>query len=116
MKDTKLFEQMIEASKTNRKGLIRLKNALVTLQQFELSVFFRDIETKCFPETEEVKNAKDEARKLNTLFRMVGLNISDDNCYLINETLKKHQKLKGKFSIEDAVKLQVKRDEIFEIS
>jgi hypothetical protein len=55
-----LFKQLIEAAKKNRKGLIRLKNAAVTLHEFELASQLRELETKNFPETEEIKYTKAE--------------------------------------------------------
>jgi hypothetical protein len=109
----KLFEQLIEAAKKNRKGFNRLKNAVVTCQQFELASQLRDIEKEAFPETEEVKLAKEQAKKLNLAFRMVELNISEDVCWLIAATLKMHNEKQGEFSIHDAVKLMLKKEELF---
>lgn len=108
-----LFKQLIEAAKKNRKGLIRLKNAAVTLQEFELASQLRELETKNFPETEEVKAAKKQAKDLNLLFRMVDLNVSEDKCWLIAETLKLYNKKKGKFDIKDAAKIRAKEVELF---
>lgn len=108
-----LFKQLIEAAKKNRKGLIRLKNAAVTLQEFELASQLRELETKNFPETEEVKAAKKQAKDLSLLFRMVDLNVSEDKCWLIAETLKLYNKKKGKFDIKDAAKIRAKEVELF---
>lgn len=108
-----LFNQLIEAAKKNRKGFNRLKNAVVTCQQFELASQLRDIEKEAFPETEEVKLAKEQAKKLNLAFRMVELNISEDVCWLIAETLKMHNEKQDEFSIDDAVKLRLKKEELF---
>lgn len=109
----KLLKQLIEVAKTNRKGFNRLKDAVVTLQQFELASELRNIEKIAFPETEEIKAIKLEAKHLRVTFRMVELNVSDDICWLIAETLKMHNKKKGKFSIEDAVNLRLKKEQIF---
>jgi hypothetical protein len=84
----KLFEQFIEAA-------------------------LRDIEKEVFPETEDVKLAKERAKKLNVSFRMVELNISEDVCWLISETLKMHNEKQGEFSIQDAIKLRLKMEELF---
>lgn len=108
-----LFKSLIEAAKKNKKGLIRLKNAAVTLMEFELASKLRDIEIKNFPETEAVKAAKKQAKELNTLFRMVDLNISEDKCWLIAETLRLYDKKKGKFDIKDASKIRAKEVEVF---
>jgi hypothetical protein len=109
----KLFEQLIESAKKNRKGFNRLKNAVVTCEQFELASQLRNIEKEAFPETEEVKMAKEQAKKLNLAFRMVALNISEDVCWLIAETLKIHNEKQGNFSIDDAANLILKKEEIF---
>jgi hypothetical protein len=109
----KLLLQFIEVSKKDRKTFNRLKNAVVTGQQFELACALRDIEKDVFPESEETKEAKETARKINTLFRMVDLNVNEDTCWLIYESIKLHEKKKGKFSLEDAVNLKVKKDELF---
>lgn len=109
----KLFEKLIEAAKNNRKGFNRLKDAVVTCEQFELAAKLRQLEIKTFPDTEEVKLAKEQARKLNVLFRMVDLNIKEDICWLINETLKMNNEMRGEFSIDDAVELMLKKERIF---
>lgn len=46
---------------------------------------------------------------------MVELNVSEDVCWLISETLKVHSKMKGKFSIKEASELIVKRNRLFEV-
>lgn len=109
-----LISQIIEGAKKDRKHLMALKNAAVKCQQFELAANIRALENEWFPETEEQKQAKESARKLNLLFRMVDLNISEDLCWLINETLKGHNKKKGKFSIEDAVSLKFQKEKLFQ--
>lgn len=109
----KLLLQFIEVAKKDRKTFARLKNAVVTGQQFELAVALRDIEKEAFPESEETNEAKETARKINTLFRMVDLNVSEDVCWLIYESIKLHDKKRGKFSLEDAVSLKAKKDELF---
>jgi len=111
----KLFEQLIEAAKKNKKGLLRLKTAIVTLQQYELAGKVREIEREAFPETDEVKEARKMGKEINLALRMVELNVSDDMCWLIAETLKMHSEKKGEFSIDDAVTLRFKKDELFDI-
>ncbi len=109
----KLLKQLIEAAKKNRKGFKRLKEAVVTCQQFELAAELRGIEKDTFPETEEVKLAKEQAKKLNLLFRMVDLSISEDTCWLIVQTYNCYTEKQGEFSIDDAIRLQFKKEEIF---
>ena len=45
---------------------------------------------------------------------MVGLNIEDATAFLVVNTVLLSQKKKGKFSLQDASDLQVKRDILFE--
>jgi hypothetical protein len=110
----KLFNQLIEAAKKNRKGFNRLKNAVVVCQQFELASQLREIEKEAFPETEEVVAAKAEAKKLNIAFRMVDLNINEATCWLIDQTIKMRNEKHSDFSVDDAVKLRLKVDELYE--
>lgn len=111
----KLFNQLIEAAKKNRKGFNRLKNAVVICQQFELASQLREIEKEAFPETEEVTASKAEAKKLSTAFKMVDLNINEHTCWLINETIKVHNEKKDDFSVADAAALQVKVQELYSL-
>ncbi len=109
-----LITQLIEAAKKDKKALIFLKNAAVRSQLFELAANIRELENELFPDTDEQKSAKVKAKEINLLFRMVELNVSEDVCWLISETLKVHSKMKGKFSIREASQLIVKRKELFE--
>lgn len=110
----KLLNDLVEKAKCNKKGLIMLKNTAVRCQQFELASQLRELETSLFPETDEEKAAKKLAKEINLLFRMVELNVSEDVCWIIHEAIKCHSKKKGKFSVEDAAKLVIKRKELFD--
>lgn len=109
-----LLLQMLEAAKKDKKTFKALKNTAVKGQQFELASSLREIELKLFPESEEMKQAKEKAKEINLVLRMVELNVSEDVCWLIAETLKVHSKLKGKFSVKQAAELIVKRRDYFE--
>lgn len=109
-----LLEQMLEAAKKDKKHFLALKNLAVKCQQFELACKMREIEKELFPETEEEKEAKELAKEINLVLRMVELNVSDDVCWLISETIKVHSKMKGKFSIKEASELIVKRKTLFD--
>jgi hypothetical protein len=109
----KLFNQLIEAAKKNRKGFNRLKNAVVVCQQFELASQLREIEKEAFPETEEVVAAKTEAKKLSIAFKMVDLNINEGTCWLINQTIKIYNQKNGDISVDDASVLTVKVQELY---
>ena len=107
------FNSLLKAAETNKKGLIRLKEAAVSLQQFEIASQLRELERKIFPETEESIAAKEKAKKLNLLFKMVDLKIPEDKCWLIAETLTAFNEKKGSFSIEDAAIIRAKEVGIF---
>lgn len=111
----KLLSQMMVAAKKDKKQFLALKNLAVKCQQFELAANIRELEKELFPETEEEKQAKGKAKEINLVLRMVELNVSEDICWLIYETLKMHSKMKGKFSIRQSTALVVKRKEIFNI-
>ena len=108
-----LLVQMLEKAKTDRKALRSLKSAAVCCQQYSLAANLRQIENELFPETEEIKQAKERAENLYLLFRMVELNIPKDVCWLIGETVKGYTKKKDGFSLKDACKLIVKREQLF---
>lgn len=108
-----LLMKMLEKAKENHKGLKMLKDTAVRCQQYALAAKLRDIEIETFPETQEQKDAKALGKELSLLFRMVELNISDDVCWLIAKTFESHRKKKGKFSIDEAVTLRFKREELF---
>ena len=115
VKMEELLKQLIENAKKDKKKVLALKEMAVKCQQFELAAEFRQLEKDLFPETEEVKTAKELAKGINLALRMVELNVSEDVCWLISETLKVHSKMKGKFSIKEASELIVKRKRLFEI-
>lgn len=108
-----LPKSLIDSAKKDRRGLIRLKNALVTLNEFEFASKLRELELKHFPETDEVKQATKKAKEINLVLRMVDLSVSEDKCWLIYQTLKLYEKKKGNFSTEDAAKLRCKEVELF---
>lgn len=116
MKETeKLFEQLIEKAKENKYDFILLKNTVVKLQQFELASQLRELELELFPESEEDKKAKEIARDMRLLFAMVEINAPDATCFLIAETLKAYNEKKGEFSLEDAVRIRIKCENIFQV-
>ncbi len=109
-----LLMQLIEKVKQNKTTFRKLKELTVDCQQYELAANLREIEKELFPESEEVKQAKETASKLNLLFRMVDINVPEDLCWLINETIRKRNELgDDKFSIQDASDLVIKRKRIF---
>jgi hypothetical protein len=111
----KQLMQMLEETKKNKKAFRWLKNVAVRTQQFELAASLRQIENENFPETEETKKAKKRAKDLNFLFRMVDLNVPEKMCWMLDELIKAYDKKKGKFSIDDAVTINYKNKDIFDL-
>jgi hypothetical protein len=109
-----LLNKLLESAKENKKGLILLKNTAVTCQNYELASNLRELEKTLFPVTETQKSAKDRAKHLNLIFRMVGLNIAEKQCWIIEEALKGYNKKKGKFGIDDASKIEFTAAEYFD--
>lgn len=108
-----LLKKMLKDAEKNKHTVIAAKNLAAQCGHYELAAHFRNIERKKFPDTKEQIWAKKVGKELNLLFRMVDLEIPDQACWLIYQTLKKFQKKKGKFTIHDAAKLQVEQKELF---
>jgi hypothetical protein len=106
---------LVERAKKDKKKLIALKEMAVKCQDFEVAANFREMEKEFFPETGEIKSAKKQAKEIQLALQMVELNVSDDVCWLISNTLKAYSKKKGKFSIKEASELIVKRKELFNV-
>lgn len=104
---------LIEKAKTSNKLLRDLKLAAYNANLLELAAELRLMETELFPESNESKSAKEKAKKLNLVFRMVDLNISEPVCWLIAETLNAYKSKKGKFSMVDAANLIDRKEKIF---
>ena len=104
---------LLKEAKKKKGTVIDMKNLAVKCQLFELASELRQIEREKFPDTREEQFAKKVGKELNTVFRMVDLNISEETCWLIYQTLEKFKNKKGKFSIHDAANLKVKQKEIF---
>ncbi len=110
----KLFLELLEKAKSNKKAFELLKNTAVKSQHFELAVKLREIERDLFPESEEIREAKQRANGLNTLFRMVDLNVTPNTCYLIDEILKQRNEKGNKVTLMDASDIVERTKRIFE--
>lgn len=111
---TELLNKVIEAAKSNKKVLKLLKNASVHAQQYEFAASLREFEKSNFPESEECIEAKKKVGELDTLFRMIGLNVPDQDIYKIYASLEVYRKKKGKFDLADAAKIIAKGEEYFD--
>ena len=109
-----LLLKIVEASKTNKNVLRKLKDASVHAQMYELASEFLDIEKSNFPRTQEQIDAELLASEINTLFRMADYNVEDSTCWVFYQLIKLHIKKKGKETISDVVSLKFKMNELFE--
>jgi len=108
-----LFNNFLTEAVNDKASLIALKTAVVKAKHYELAGKLRAIERDRFPESEEVKQAKEKADGIDVLLRMIGLNVPLDTCWLLNETFSQYFKKKGKFSLEDASHLIAKQKRLF---
>lgn len=107
--------KLIEAARKDRKLLKDLKELAVRYKQYELGCDLRNMEKEAFPETEEVKEAKEYASKVNMAFRMIDLNATNEKaCWLLAKTVKAYEEKKGKFSLKDAAELSAQADRLFD--
>lgn len=109
----KLFKELLVNAKKRKKGIVKLKEAAVVCQQYELAVALREIELKAFPETKAIKKIKEDAKNLRSMFLMLNINVDAKTCWLISEAFKVLNKKKWNFSELDASKLILKQEKIF---
>ena len=106
-------ELLLKNASKKLETLLELKKFAVKVGNYELGAKCREIELEKFPVTEEETKAKEEAEKLNLVFRMVELGIDEPTCYRIAKTLELYRKKKGKFDIADASKIVVDSKRLF---
>jgi hypothetical protein len=109
------YKNILQAATKNKKGLLKLKNALVELQQYEPAMEIRDIEKKYFPESKEEKKAKADAKNMGAVLKMVDLNVSDKTAYILLKTFEAHKKMNGKFDIKTASIIVETANKYFEV-
>jgi hypothetical protein len=109
-----LLNQLLEKAKQDKKSFRKLKELSVECQQLELAANLREIEKDLFPESEEVKKAKERGDRLNLLFRMIELTVSDDVAWMVEQAIIFDINSPGQFSLKDACALIEKRKRIFE--
>lgn len=110
-----LLNQLVEKAKQNKKAFRKLKELTVECQQYELAVKLREVEKDLFPETEEVKTAKERGSKLNLLFRMIELKVPNEVAWMIEQAIIFDINNPGQFSLQDACSLMDKQKRIFEL-
>ncbi len=104
---------LLEKASKKLETLLELKHFAVKVGDYELFTKCRKIELEKFPVTQEEINAHEEAKYLNTVFRMVELNIEESMCYRIVRTLELYKEKKGKFDIGDASKIIISSKNLF---
>ncbi len=108
-----LLNELLEKAKSNKKGLIMLKECAVRCQQFELAANLRELENN-FPEPAEVKEATKYASDIQTALAMADIRPIDKKvCWLIGKVVEKHSKVKGKLSLKDIAEIVSKQEELF---
>jgi len=108
-----MTDKLLESASKNIETLNELKNLAVKLGQYELGAELRKLEKELYPETDEEIKAKEKAKELNLIFRMVDLNIDNEVCFRIFQTLELFRKKKGKFDLKDASEIQVQSKKLF---
>lgn len=108
-----LILQLLEKAKQSKESLIKFKSFVVSLQQYELAAEIRSLEVELFPEPTKYKKQRNHAHGLSVALNLVGIHCDHESARLAWKTFNKVNKLKGKFSVEDAVKIQLENDKIF---
>lgn len=106
--------EFLNSARKSKKAMNLMIQACVEVKNHELASELTEELKKLFPETKQEKEAKERAKKLNLLFRMVELKISEEACWVISEALSEYNKYKGNFDMEKASKIIAKRIELFE--
>ena len=111
--DQKVIEQLLEAANKDVTLLRKLKVAAKEAGLLELSLTLRGIELQNFPQSDEEKKEREQAKSLNTLFRMVDLNIPEDVCWVINKTMQRYKIRRGNFDLKDAVEIRATKIKMY---
>lgn len=110
--DIKLND-LLEKAKKDKLILKELKHLAIKAQEYDLAANIRELEKELFPDSEEAKLAKEKSKKINLALRMVNIDIPEDVCWLIAETLTLYSQMGAKFSVNEAVELVFKKEELF---
>jgi hypothetical protein len=111
--EQEMIQQILTAIKTDVKLLRKLKVATKEAGLLEASLTLRGIELTNFPQSEEEKKEREQAKHLITLFSMVGLNIPEDICWVINKTMAKYKVRRGNFDLKDAAEIRATKIKMY---
>ncbi len=98
----KLFGEIMEKAKTDKKLVRKLKELAVVSQKFEMAAHLRDLE-RSFPETEQEK----EAKEVQTCLSMVGLSTTPDVAWKCLKAIQGYLAKKGEFDLMTASDIKV---------
>ncbi len=112
-KKSKMLDLLDKAS-SNKQVLKHLKTAAVHAQSYELAASLGELEKDKFPETKEVKEAKEISNATELLLRMVEIGSTPISAYRIYQAMKVFGNKKGKFDIKDAAKIIADSRRIFD--
>lgn len=112
-KKEKNNQDLIELSLGNKQSLIDIKNVLVKLEQFDAAKKFEDTCNSIFKETPKVMNDKKLISNLVRALHMSGINISEQDCYIIYKTFERYKKINKKFNLEEAEKIRYNSEKAY---
>lgn len=108
-----LLAPLLEEAKKDKRLLESLKKLAVDHRQYEVGANLRDLEKEIFPPRIEELEAKADAIILSAAFRLVDLNISNDNCWLIAAVVRRLDEKKDNFSLSDAIEIMKFKKQYF---
>jgi hypothetical protein len=113
--NTKLFENLLDVAKKDRKKLKQLYDLVIHCQQYEFAAEIRDLEKDLFPITPEEESAKINGARIRCAFNMAGYNVDTPTAWLFNEISVMVRKKKGSYTLKDSSILVEKMKELFHL-
>jgi hypothetical protein len=110
---TKLWMELLDKAKHDKKTLLSMKELAVKLQLFELGASLRGMERCLFPESEKQKAAKEYISAAQLALGMVGIRPEEDIVWLLCKILDLHKKKKQSLTIKDAAAIVAEKEEIY---
>ena len=109
------LNHLVEKSKTDKATLNLLKNAFVSAGLYEPAAELRAFEKEHFKLTEAQLFEREEGKKFNLALQMTSVKIDDEKLsWKILRACQSFTKLKGKYSIKYAAKIEAEANTIFD--
>ena len=108
-----IIEKLATEAKGNRKLLHDLKCAAVNSNLYEVAAKLREIEVKDFLESHTNSPEYKEAEEFHLILRMVGVNCTMREAYVVSQAAKGFLEKKGDFDVKDAAEIRAKALKIF---